>query len=249
MIGLGKFQDLSVDTTISPRDGMFTPGQMNHYKSVGQSALHAIDHAMRRTGTRQEDVRHILDLPSGHGRVLRFLRAAFPDARITACDIVEDGIEFCAKQFGALPVISDVDVDAIQLPGHYDLIWVGSLFTHIPADQWHSFLSLFEKSLEPGGLLLFTTAGRTTAQRISEGQLAGLDPSRAKVLLHDYESQGFGWVPTDFLGEHWGRSLAMPSWVLAQVVSHASLELIYFQSQFWANRQDVTCCRALQSAK
>ena len=45
--------------------------------------------------------RRILDMPCGHGRVTRVLRARFPDAAITVCDIDRDGAGFASDRFGA----------------------------------------------------------------------------------------------------------------------------------------------------
>lgn len=64
----------------------------------------------------------ILDLPSGAGRVLRALRAGFPDASIVACDLMRDGVDFCAREFGAIPVYAAADVGSGTGPDRFDLI-------------------------------------------------------------------------------------------------------------------------------
>src|SRR5581483_10052394 len=69
---------------ISPRDEMYA-GDADHYFGVGRSALRCVRLAMLAAG--KQRVCRILDLPSGHGRVLRYLKAAFPEARLTACDL------------------------------------------------------------------------------------------------------------------------------------------------------------------
>ena len=89
---------------ISPRDTMYTAGWEQHYASVGQSALQAIRLAMLAVG--KVHFKKILDLPCGHGRIQRVLRAAFPDAEITACDLDFDGVDFCVQTFGAIPLYS-----------------------------------------------------------------------------------------------------------------------------------------------
>ena len=78
----------------------------------------------------------ILDFPCGHGRVLRYLRAAYPLAEITACDLNRDGVEFCAERLGAVPVMSSEDPADIRLAGEFDLIWCGSLLTHLDSGRW-----------------------------------------------------------------------------------------------------------------
>src|SRR5215470_6242471 len=126
--------ELEIIRTISPNERM-APGDKGHYFRVGLSALESIRVSLQAAGKSAADVRHILDLPCGHGRVLRYLKAGFPAAEITACDLMRDGVDFCASTFGAVPVYSHDDPAKIPL-GHnvFDLIWVGSLFTHFDAD-------------------------------------------------------------------------------------------------------------------
>ena len=83
----------------------------------------------------------ILDLPCGHGRVMRWLRATFPKASLTACDIDGDGVSFCAETFGARPALSSTDPEDLVL-GTFDLIWCGSLLTHLRPGDWDRWLSI-----------------------------------------------------------------------------------------------------------
>jgi SAM-dependent methyltransferase len=86
-----------VDQGIAETDGMFErhlPHERawNHYFYCGRSALGAIRLALAAAGTSK--VRSILDLPCGHGRVLRVLKAAFPEAELHACDLDRTGVDF-----------------------------------------------------------------------------------------------------------------------------------------------------------
>ena len=75
----------TVNRTLSQEDMMYVKGGEGHYFSVGRSTQECVDISLRAARTNDSDVRWILDLPCGHGRVLRYLRAAFPEAEITAC--------------------------------------------------------------------------------------------------------------------------------------------------------------------
>ena len=66
-----------IDSRISPHDGMYK-GDGDHYFKVGLSAINCIDKAMAAAGL--SEPKRVLDLPCGHGRVLRFLVQRFPDA-------------------------------------------------------------------------------------------------------------------------------------------------------------------------
>jgi SAM-dependent methyltransferase len=144
---------------ISPNDQMYA-GSQSQYFAIGHSALQAIDVALRAAGKQRSSVRRILDLPCGHGRVCRYLRDAFPRAEITACDLETDGVDYCAATFGAIPVYSDPIAARIKLGGTFDLIWCGSLLTHLSEQRSREFLDLFCSRLAEGGIVVFTVHGR-----------------------------------------------------------------------------------------
>src|SRR5258708_14501308 len=148
--------------TLSPKDEMFE-GNEAHYLGVGESALECIRRSLAAAEVPEHRVRRILDLPCGYGRVLRYLRAEFPEAEITACDLQHEGVDFCAQTFGATPVYSHWDPAKIPLPDDwFDLIWVGSLLPHVDAEHWDAFLRLFRRVVRPGGGLVFSTPRRKT---------------------------------------------------------------------------------------
>src|SRR5688500_9262413 len=102
-------------------------GPLERYLGVGESALASI-----RRVVGQKEIASILDLPCGHGRVARHLRAAYPTARLFVSDLDEDGAKFCADAFSATKLPSKPNFDDIQFNRTFDLIWVGSLITHLP---------------------------------------------------------------------------------------------------------------------
>lgn len=232
--------------TISPNDEMYAGDKAfsDWYWSVGRSAVDAIEPCLRVARKPLSDVRHILDLPCGHGRVLRYLKAAFPAAEITACDLLKDGVEFCAKTFGAKAVYSDEDPKQIELGLRtFDLIWVGSLFTHLSAERWPTFLTCLGSYLQEGGVLVFTTHGRYVYRRMK-----GLeDPHeyclpywRRTVALYDYERTGFGYG--DYQDGGYGISISDPGWVCSLLGQQPELRCIHFQERGWMDIQDVYAC-------
>jgi SAM-dependent methyltransferase len=234
-----------VNRVICPDDKMFVPGSEDHFFRVGRSALQCIDVSMRAAGKPIGEVRRILDLPCGHGRVLRYLRAAFPDSRVTACDLMRDGVDFCATALDAVPVYSDPDPRKVPIDrGTYDLIWVGSLFTHFDARHWVEFLHLFREALAPGGLLVFTTHGRMAYRRLladASGAYNVYGRPRTFVL-HDYERTGFGYTPYPGCDGPYGFSLQAPSWVLSCLTRLGSLRVVHYAERGWDDHQDCVAC-------
>ena len=48
----------------------------------------------------------ILDFGCGFGRVLRMLKAAYPEARLTAADVKREGVDFCARRHLGVSIAS-----------------------------------------------------------------------------------------------------------------------------------------------
>jgi SAM-dependent methyltransferase len=226
---------------ISPNDGMFDPAYPAAYFEIGDSALCTIQLAMAAAG--KETVGSLLDFPCGHGRVLRTLSSAFPDAQLTACDIDRDGVDFCAGTFGATGVYSDEDLSAVDLDGGFDLIWVGSLFTHLPDARWWPFLDFLVERLAPNGVLVLTTHGRWCAQQIRKGESAfgGTREERLR-MLRGYDATGFGFAGS---GPHeaYGTSLSTPAAVVERLQVAEDLRLLIYLERGWGRYQDVVACQ------
>jgi SAM-dependent methyltransferase len=226
---------------IAAADEMFT-GDREAYFSVGRSALHCINRSLMAAGIEPAGIRTILDLPCGHGRVLRHLREAFPNADITASDLRRDAVDYCLETFGARPLYSNVENIALAT-NSFDLIWVGSLLTHLGADRWLDFLSLFQGALRLGGVLIFSAHGREVFRRTAEETLDyGVGgPSKAAILF-GYERHGFGYA-NYASSKTYGHSLSRPDWVLKQIAKFPQLRVVHFAETAWDNHHDIYACR------
>lgn len=226
-----------VDRGISPDDTMFR-GNTEHYFEVGESALHCIEAALASARRHRLTVRRILDLPCGHGRVLRYLRRGFPDAELVACDLDRAGVDFCARRFNATPAYSDVNLAAIPLSGEFDIIWCGSLLTHLDAARSSAFLRFFRRLLGPRGILVFTVHGRHCQREMAAGENRHeLDAGQIDALLRSYDSTGFAYVDyRDASG--YGFSLMHPRFVVGTLIE-PEWKLLGYHETGWDKRQDV----------
>src|SRR3954452_5837435 len=124
------YEAADVDMEVTPHDDMLvdTPEGRNHYREVGLSALRLATDGMVLTGNAHP--RSILDLPCGGGRVTRHLVRFFPEAKTYVSDLDQQKVAAVVAQFGVEAVTASKDFTT-PLPGSYDLIFVGSLLTHL----------------------------------------------------------------------------------------------------------------------
>jgi 2-polyprenyl-3-methyl-5-hydroxy-6-metoxy-1,4-benzoquinol methylase len=231
---------LEVLQEIAPNDPMYAYSPKRYFVA-GPEALRCIHISM--LAAKLESAERILDFGCGFGRVLRTLKAAFPDADLTACDIREDAVEFCSNTFGATPVVSSQNPQEIELNGPFDVIWSGSVLTHIDSDRWTGFLKLLESVLSPGGVLVFTTKGRYVAELMRSGKnLLTLTPEQVKGLLRDYDATGFGFAETGAQGG--GDCVLSRSWVCTQLDEEApELELMLYMEHRWLSQDVIGCTK------
>jgi SAM-dependent methyltransferase len=221
---------------ISPHDGMWE-GDREEYFEIAASGLECVRKGLR--AARRDSAQRILDFGCGHGRVMRALRDDFPDAELTACDLDEDGVRFCAERFAALGVVSRPEIPLISLPRGYDAIWCGSVLTHLAAPQWKQLLDRFAEWLAPGGVLVFTTHGRSTVATLRARHWSyGLADAEIDAVLAKYDHAGFGYIA--YPGQaNYGFSLCTPAWVQGFLETFDALELLTFEDKGWTGHQDV----------
>jgi SAM-dependent methyltransferase len=229
-------------TEISPEDEMHWSGRDDAYFAAGFSALRAIRLAQLAAGVGAFE--RILDMPSGHGRVLRVLKAAFPQAALTACDLNRAGVDFCARVLGARPVYSALEAKDVPLDDRFDLVWSGSLLTHLDVRRWRDFFSLYERSVGKGGLLVFTAFGRWPAERLRRRSFTyEMTDAEIAAMLGQFDRNGFGYA--DYPGEEMsGMSLTSPSWITRYIEEHSKLRLVSYTERGWMDHQDVVACSA-----
>src|SRR5262249_53697032 len=122
----------------------------------------------------------------------------------------------------------------------FDLVWVGSLFTHLDSGLWPKFMKMFESTLRPGGLLIFTTHGREAYHLMVTGSFDySISYWGRTRLLYTYERTGFGYIRYPGSDSYYGLSLAHPSRVISLATDSTALRLVHFAEKSWNDFHDV----------
>jgi SAM-dependent methyltransferase len=199
----------SVSRCLHPDDLMFE-GHDGHYLSVGAGALNAIDAALQLAGI--TSVAKVLDFGCGAGRVTRWLCAAFPEADISVTDLRAADVEFCVKNFNVRAWPSVVDIDALHAPDRYDLIWAGSVLTHLPAGKSLSLLNKLIGWTQQGGVVVASLHGRAAVDIRRRNPATYLHESGWQTILREYEKIGYGYADYEHQ-TNYGISLISLDWV------------------------------------
>ena len=167
--------------------------------SYFQNGLEQFEVVKQIAAWRSRPPRRMLDFASGYGRLTRFLVHQHLAEEITVSDILEGGMEFQAAQFGVRTILSTPLPEDLHAPSKYDLIFVASLFTHLPPATFTPWLRRLATLLEPEGLLLFSVHDESIAPaEVAEG-ISFETYSESRVL--DASDYGSTWVTESYVRE------------------------------------------------
>jgi SAM-dependent methyltransferase len=141
--------------------------------------------------------RRMLDFASGYGRLTRLLVHEQLADEVTVSDILEGGMAFQAEQFGVRTVLSRTDPQQFVAPERYDLIFVASLFTHLPPATFTTWLRRLAELLEPEGLLIFSVHDESLSPEKTVDGISFESHSESRVL--DVEEYGSTWVTESYV--------------------------------------------------
>jgi SAM-dependent methyltransferase len=227
-----------LNTEINTNDSMWEKGgSIERYINVGKYAMSAIDHLAPHI---QPSL--ILDLPCGHGRVARHLRHRWPDAIVNVADTDKEGVKFCVDVLGCTKVETRIEFDDLNLNQRFDLIWVGSLITHLPEENTCAFLRFIKRHLSETGSALITSHGTHVAGRIKQASINhssayGLEDEKIGPLFAQFIKNGYGYAPY-YHSEDYGISVTSRRW-WHNTAEQVGLKIEGYEDLLWDNHQDV----------
>lgn len=227
----------AVSEEMDPGDGMFK-GDMRQYMSCGRDALFNVYLALASARAPKPPAR-ILDFACGFGRVGRHFRAAFPEANLTFSDAMPTATAFCAKAFSGEDMPVKKDFSGYEPGPAFDLIWVGSLFTHLTEEASKKLLKLLFGHLVNGGVLVFTSHGRYVRERRALGAWPyAINEDQYDVMIRDADSKGYGFTGYGESTEY-GISLVTLGWWERALAGIPDSEVVLLRERGWVRHQDV----------
>ncbi len=164
---------MQLNCVIDPRDDIFrffanheiAKNPIREYLADGWRTLselmlllEAVDRPLLKTGS-------VLEFAAGFGRFTRHLVKVLP-GRVTCSDVMPGSVAFLREQFGVESFQSSHDPEQVVAPAKYDLVFVLSMFTHLPTRMWAPWLRALQRTVKPGGLLVFSVHNEDVAKEI-----------------------------------------------------------------------------------
>jgi SAM-dependent methyltransferase len=161
---------------------------IDDYLASGKSNVATMKRILESSGFSIKEGNRVLDFGCAAGRMIRWLDDAAKQCEIWGIDVSAEHILWC-QQHLTPPFIFSTITTAPHVPfedGYFDLIYAGSVFTHIAdlADAW--FLEL-KRITRPGGRLYITVHDQHTIDLIinrprSLSPMKDLLRTRRKIL-------------------------------------------------------------------
>ncbi len=162
---------IDTDLSVAADDDMFrseeraAPDRPHAALSYFRLGLHQTDACIQVVNWRFGDLTNagsLLDFAGGFGRTTRFLARLLPGA-VWASDVLADAVTFQRDTFGVHAVLSTVVPEDLQMSTSFDVIFVASLFSHLPKQTFVRWLRRLYHLLNPGGVLAFSVLDEAVA--------------------------------------------------------------------------------------
>jgi SAM-dependent methyltransferase len=229
---------MRVNCVIDPRDDIFrffanyqTPkNPIREYLADGWRTMSELMLLLEAVDRPLLKMQSMLEFAAGFGRFTRHLAKALP-GRLTCSDVMPGSVEFLREQFGVEGVESSHDPEKLVLPKQYELVFVLSMFTHLPPRMWAPWLHALKRTVQPGGLLVFSVHNETYAKEL--GVAFGTDGTH---FISSSESPSID-------AETYGTTFTTRRFVEDSVSDVFGAKPQHYQSQcFWIGHDAVVVC-------
>jgi len=219
-----------VNATVSPDDDIFrffashpdSRNPLRDYIADGWRTLCELQRVLDAAGKNLYRCPSFLEFACGHGRFTRHLVKALPPGALTVSDVVPGCVAFLRRHWAVDGFDSTSDPAALKIPGRYDVVFVLSLFSHLPESSWHAWLRRLYEAVASGGVLVMTTHGEHAARKsnveLGEAGFAFFAASESKALQ----------------AAEYGTTFASAEYVRQAIAAAAQATALHIPVAFWS---------------
>lgn len=195
------------------RHAVAGPCTIPQFLEAGARTVDAVETALRSVGRSFGDVRDFLDFGAGCGRLILALRGRHPRLRLTACDVDARAMDWGERRVDGCRWVRNEPLPPSPFEADaFDLVWCGSVFTHLDEDRQDRWLQELRRVLKPGGLLVATVHGRASWEsRLPPSAVRRLETQGLLYARFDTDAgihpdwYQVAWHTEDYVRKHWAE--------------------------------------------
>jgi SAM-dependent methyltransferase len=143
-------------------------GDVRSYLDSMAAGLHTLETLLRKSLADPDQIRAILDIGCGTGRLLMGWHCADAGRRLTGVDINPELIAWSKANLPGEWAVCDLLPPLPLDQERYDLVQLASVFTHLPLDHQRAWIAEIRRVLKQGGHLVITLHGAVYARLFAQ---------------------------------------------------------------------------------
>jgi SAM-dependent methyltransferase len=182
-----------------------------------------VANALAGVGVDIADLQAALDFGCSSGRVVRVLRAAYPQTRWYGCDPNARAIAWAGGHLQGIEFFVNDDAPPLPLAeGSLDLAYAISIWSHFSPELGLAWFEEMHRLIRPGGHVVCTTHGFTSVAFYAERCLR--TPRQSDEIVGALYRRGWWYAPEfgeegdwGVVNPDWGTAFLSPEWLLTQL--------------------------------
>lgn len=162
---------MRVNCNIHPQDDIFkfissqavSTNPIREYLSDGWRTLAELMVLLESVDRPLVKMNAVLEFAAGFGRFTRHLSRVLP-GKVTSSDVLPGTADFLREQFDVDAFYSSHQPEKLSLKPEFDMVFVLSLFTHLPPMSWRPWLEALASGVRTSGVLVITTHSESCAK-------------------------------------------------------------------------------------
>jgi SAM-dependent methyltransferase len=205
---------------------------IEYYFRDGRKSAESLRSLLADLGHPDGNPASLLEFASGYGCVTRHAARVFPRTAWTASDIHPDAMTFIARRLSVPTQLSAHVPEALRIDGRFDVVFALSFFSHMPERTWGRWLKALHSLVRPGGHLVFTTHGATSAQYFGNPEIP------ASGLWFKTQSE-----QKDLDTSEYGQTIVTPDFVARAAREFLGQDILVQKLGHWWLHQDLYVIR------
>jgi SAM-dependent methyltransferase len=211
-------------------------GAVESYRRGAQQFVDILGQSLEEAGRSFASVEACLEVGCGYGRIVRELRDHIPASHIYVTDVIDDAARFVASEF-QVTRIPLLEASSPRPDREFDLVYLLSVYTHLPQEMVKTNLRAVTDSLISGGVTVFTIHGQGSAETAERYNQYWLDKGK---LLEGLARTGSYYERYPYYDDEYGLTWFTEHAVRRLVEETASeLEFVAYHPMLLDGHQDV----------